>query len=291
MVGLVCGPGHYGRDYLPAIAVRIRHPKTLLMVFLTLGLLDACSSRSPAPIHDRPANADAYKRKTISATPAKRPFDYIVRKGDTLYSIAWRFGLDHKTLATWNGVGPPFTIFPGQELRLSDPSSSRSGSSVASEQSSPSVEAKPKAKSTSSAKKMPPARQPPPPRSTVSASELKWSWPAKGRVVKSFAANDPGAKGLDIEGQLGQEIIAAAPGEVVYSGVGLIGYGELIIIKHDQQLLSAYGHNRRRLVKEGDRVQAGQRIAEMGKTGTDQPLLHFEIRKDGQPVDPKRYLP
>ena len=110
-------------------------------------------------------------------------------------------------------------------------------------------------------------------------------------MVKSFAANDPAAKGLDIKGQLGQEILATAPGEVVYSGIGLIGYGELIIIKHDQHLLSAYGHNRRRLVKEGDLVVAGQRIAEMGKTGADQPLLHFEIRKDGKPVDPKRYLP
>lgn len=269
----------------------IQHAKTLLMVLLALSLLAACSRRSPAPIHDRSANAKAYQRKTVSSTHTRRPSNYVVRKGDTLYSIAWRYGLDHKMLGTWNGLGPPFTIFPGQKIRLSGPRRSQSGKSPATTQSSQPVAVKPKPSTTPPAQKAPPVSRPTPRRSTVSTSALSWRWPAKGQVVKSFAANDPSAKGLDIEGQLGQDILAAAPGEVVYSGVGLIGYGELIIIKHDQHLLSAYGHNRRRLVKEGDRVQAGQRIAEMGKTGTDQPLLHFEIRKDGQPVDPKRYLP
>lgn len=118
-----------------------------------------------------------------------------------------------------------------------------------------------------------------------------WLWPTDGRVVGTFKDNDPSRKGLDIAGEEGQPIIASATGDVVYSGNGLIGFGELIIIKHSESMLTAYAHNRRRLVEEGQRVSAGATIAEMGRNGQNQTVLHFELRVNGKPVDPTRYLP
>lgn len=120
---------------------------------------------------------------------------------------------------------------------------------------------------------------------------MGWQWPTDGKVIRGFSANDPGKKGLDIGGKPGQSVRATAPGQVVYSGGGLIGYGQLIIIKHDKDYLSAYAHNRKLLVKEDDRVRGGQQIAELGSTGTDRPMLHFEIRHQGKPVDPLKLLP
>jgi lipoprotein NlpD len=120
---------------------------------------------------------------------------------------------------------------------------------------------------------------------------IRWRWPAEGRLINTFVADDPTRQGVDIMGTDGQAVLAAADGEVVYSGSGLIGYGELIIIKHSDNLLSAYGHNRRRLVEEGTRVRAGQVIAEMGRSGGSVPMLHFEIRRNGRPVDPRGFLP
>jgi lipoprotein NlpD len=117
----------------------------------------------------------------------------------------------------------------------------------------------------------------------------RWRWPARGKVVTSFSAS--GRKGIDIEGRFGQTVMAAAGGRVVYSGSGLIGYGQLIIVKHNKRYLSAYAHNNKLLVKEGDAVKGGQRIAEMGRSGPNRALLHFEIRRDGKPIDPLRYLP
>ena len=123
------------------------------------------------------------------------------------------------------------------------------------------------------------------------ASSLAWQWPAQGSVVGTYAAGDPTRQGVDIAGKEGQPVRAAADGVVVYSGAGLVGYGELIIIKHDEHWLSAYGHNRARLVNEGRRVKAGDVIAEMGHSGAARDMLHFEIRLDGKPVDPERSLP
>jgi lipoprotein NlpD len=119
----------------------------------------------------------------------------------------------------------------------------------------------------------------------------KWTWPSEGRVVSGFKANDPSRNGIDIGGREGQPVLAAASGEVVYSGSGLIGYGELIIIKHSDRLLSAYAHNKRRLVAEGDKVSAGQQVGEMGRNDRNQALLHFEIRVNGTPQDPMKFLP
>ncbi|MDQ3495710.1 MAG: peptidoglycan DD-metalloendopeptidase family protein, partial [Pseudomonadota bacterium] len=133
----------------------------------------------------------------------------------------------------------------------------------------------------------PPRPTPPPP----ATSHIAWRWPADGQVVTRFVAGEPTRQGIDIAGSAGQPVRAAGDGVVVYSGAGLVGYGELVIIKHDEQWLSAYGHNRTRLVNEGARVSAGQQIAEMGRSGAARDMLHFEIRYHGKPVDPLQYLP
>lgn len=211
---------------------------------------------------------------------------YRVKRGDTMYSIAWRYGLDHKDLARWNGIGAPYTIHPGESLRLNPPR----GQSAAASASKPSSTratrpaARPKAPVATAPKSAP---RPPPPAS----SKLSWQWPTEGRVVSPYSASASGKKGIDIAGREGQPVKASSGGEVVYSGGGLRGYGQLIIINHNKNYLSAYAHNRKLLVKEGDRVRSGQQIAELGSTGTDRPKLHFEIRYKGRPVDPLRYLP
>lgn len=133
--------------------------------------------------------------------------------------------------------------------------------------------------------------QPIPARAAPLSDPEHWLWPAEGRVLSSFLANDPARNGIDIAGQEGQPVRAAAAGEVVYSGSGLIGYGELIIVKHSDRMLSAYAHNRRRLVTEGQRVAAGEQLAEMGRNDRNQSMLHFEIRVNGTPQDPMKYLP
>jgi lipoprotein NlpD len=212
---------------------------------------------------------------------------YVVHRGDTLYSIAWRYDLNYSTLAAWNGIGNPDRIYPGQRLRLTPKPSSRTGERSPSPRL-PTVSA-PAAASASK-----------PTRSSVdgredtgigSAPEIIWTWPARGKVIQTFSASEPAKKGLDIAGMPGQPIDAAAAGKVVYSGSGLIGYGNLIIVKHNDSYLSAYAHGARLLVKEGEWVKAGQPISEMGHTGTDRVMLHFEIRRQGKPVDPLLYLP
>ncbi|MDH3412767.1 MAG: peptidoglycan DD-metalloendopeptidase family protein [Gammaproteobacteria bacterium] len=232
---------------------------------------------------------------------------HTVNLGDTLYSIAWVYGVDYRDLATHNGISEPFTIFPGQRLSL-DLNAKRSSAEVSSASlgaPTRSLVTEPE-RQTIAQSPAPAAKQSPPvPVSTAKRSgstparkpdvatrgtKIKqWMWPAKGQIVTDFASS--GRKGVDISGRLGQPISAAAEGRVVYAGAGLRGYGELIIVKHNKRYLSAYAHNNRILVKEGDEVKIGQRIAEMGSTGTDGVKLHFEIRRDGKPVDPVRYLP
>ncbi|MBT8058094.1 MAG: peptidoglycan DD-metalloendopeptidase family protein, partial [Gammaproteobacteria bacterium] len=128
-------------------------------------------------------------------------------------------------------------------------------------------------------------------KTPTSTDHNKWLWPTEGRVVSAFRANDPTRNGIEIGGKEGQPVRATASGEVVYSGSGLIGYGELIIVKHSERLLSAYAHNRKRLVAEGQRVKAGERIAEMGRNDRNKAILHFEIRLNGSPRNPLEYLP
>ncbi len=229
---------------------------------------------------------------------------YTIREGESLYAIAWRYGLDYKEVASWNDIGPPYTIYPGQRIRL-NPSTSIARAESAPEstsRSSPALFPSPTAPPPSVARTFPAPPEPavrtvplPPPVTTPSTQALTapdgWRWPVQGELIARFTPNGNGSKGIDIAGQAGQPVQAASGGEVVYSGGGLVGYGQLIIIKHDQNILSAYAHNQALLVKEGEQVAAGQTIAELGSTGSMRPMLHFEIRQDGQPVDPLRYLP
>lgn len=212
------------------------------------------------------------------------PASYRVRSGDTLYSIAWRYGMDYRTLARINGIDSRYLIYPGQVLRLRGGTSSRSATRST---SSATVSAPPKKAPSSAAKTASSHSEPTP----VVSGSIKWSWPATGQIIGRFSSGNNPNKGINLSGSRGDPVYAAAPGRVVYAGSGLLGYGNLVIINHNRQYLSAYAHNSRILVKENDTVQAGDKIAEIGSTGVGRTMLHFEIRRDGKPVDPLKYLP
>ncbi len=219
------------------------------------------------------------------------PRYYFVKPGDTLYSIAWRENIDYRTLAIWNRLPSDYTIHPGQRLILSSPGVSFAPTPRVAEAPPPASQRGPVAQ---------PVKQP---QNTAvdnrtvrrnfnaTTASLRWSWPTHGNIVSHYAAEGITKKGIRITGKEGQPVLAAAGGKVVYSGTGLIGYGRLIIVKHNEYYLSAYGNNRKILVKEGQAVVAGQKVAEMGQSDKGLPLLHFEIRYRGKPVDPVRMLP
>lgn len=240
----------------------------LVMGLASLALL-ACSSTVVREPSSGAARAASQPKPGVTVR---------VQRGDTLYGIASRNGIDMRDLAAWNGIPAPYTIYPGQTLRLY-PSGAGSASPV--RPTTTPVPTRPVAKPPTT-----PAPAPVPVNSGIS-----WRWPADGHVIGRFIANDATKQGVDIAGSGGQPVRAAADGVVVYSGAGLVGYGELIIVKHSESWLSAYGHNRKRLVNEGQNVKAGQQIAEMGSTGASREMLHFEIRYNGKPVDPQQYLP
>jgi lipoprotein NlpD len=193
---------------------------------------------------------------------------YLVQPQDTLYSIAWRFDLDYHDLARWNNIGPDFRITVGQSLRLTGAASATSAA--------PAVGHAPPVK-----------RAPPASNAPAGATALKWVWPTEHLAAPLPV---PGG-GILLAGHVGQEIRAACAGRVVYSGSGLRSYGNLIIIKHSESLLSAYAHNRDSLVRDGEEVSAGQPIAHMGEGAPQKPVLYFEIRRYGKPIDPKTILP
>lgn len=240
-----------------------------LTAFVLLAVLSGCAS-SPAPVADRGDRASASGSR------------YTVQKGDTLYSIAWRAGLNWKTLASLNGLGPPYRIQQGQVLRLrATPSKARASSSPA--QSSP--------KSTASRSKVRSAGASPMPTPPPLKGPLRWAWPVSGRVERPFSESGAALnKGVDIQGAPGSLVRAAAPGVVVYAGAGLRGYSALIIVKHDDTWLSAYAHNAESLVKEGAPVAAGASLARLSR-GAQGQRLHFELRRDGKPIDPQSVLP
>ena len=211
---------------------------------------------------------------------AAKPQYYTVRAGDTLYSIAFKHGLDYRDVARWNHIENPSLIYPGRRLQLYPPTKS-AGAASAARKSTPT----PGRSAPSGAGK--PA--PPPPK--PAGPPIDWRWPASGEIVARFGDRSSVGKGIDIGGRLGDDVKAAADGRVVYTGSGLIGYGKLIIIKHSDTWLSAYGHNDALFVEQGAEVHAGQRVATMGEGPGKRPLLHFEIRLDGKPVDPLSYLP
>ena len=222
---------------------------------------------------------------------------HIVQRGDSLWSIAFRYGWDWRELARVNGIQPPHTIYPGQKIRLD----ARGVRPVAAApQPTPPPPAPQAPAVVANSVPIPPPITPMPsqpapesaaPTTPVARSASGWAWPANGPIIGRFSSNGSLNKGIDIAGELGQPVLAASDGAVVYAGSVLRGYGELVIIKHSDTYVSAYGHNRRLLVREGQQVKAGQTIAEMGSTGTDRVKLHFEIRRQGKPVDPLQYLP
>jgi lipoprotein NlpD len=299
--------------------------KTLAWAFAVALGLSGCASEGPAPVEDHSLNAGTSRPRpqTPPSKPAAAPGGtYRVERGDTLYSIAFRHGVDYRDLAEWNGIAPPYTIYPGRELKLG-PARAAAKPPVAQAAPPPKpVAAPPPASSTVSkpapfepVAAPPPSRTSPPPVASTTpppstapspsttppppptgpppapAGDVAWRWPADGQVVGTYVAGDPMKQGIDIAGKAGAPVRAAADGTVVYSGNGLIGYGELIIVKHSPAFLSAYGHNQKRLVQEGDKVKAGQTIAEMGSSGASRDELHFEIRKNGKPINPIDYLP
>lgn len=207
---------------------------------------------------------------------------HVVKKGETLYGIAWRYGRDYRELGDANGLEPPWTIHPGQVLRLDKKGSVRRTASVSS--------SRPKSTTSRRTETRQSSREPVTSHTPV-ASDIDWQWPHSGTVIAGFSTSGKVNKGIDIAGNAGDPVKVAAKGSVVYAGNGLLGYGNLIIVNHSEHYLSAYAHNRKILVQEGEDVKAGQVIAELGSTGTDKPMLHFEIRKNGNPVNPSRYLP
>ncbi|CAA0107746.1 peptidoglycan DD-metalloendopeptidase family protein [Zhongshania aliphaticivorans] len=254
--------------------------KRLFSIVVFAISFSACTtSGGSAPVSDR---------YNPSESP---PSYYVVSAGDTLFSIAWRYGFNVKGLATANSLAAPYTIYPGQALVLQE--STRAIASVSKpaatvhkpSRSSSGKSVKNAAASVNAPK---PAVKPLP---SVSNSAGVWRWPVEGPLVRRFVATGQAHKGIDIKGKMGEPVRASKAGVVVYSGSGLVGYGNLLILKHSDRYLSAYGHNRRLLVKEGDSVKAGTVIAELGDSGTDSPKVHFEVRIDGKPVDPLRLLP
>jgi lipoprotein NlpD len=243
-------------------------------------LLGACASQTPAPVHSREAR--------------QPPGAYQVKKGDTLYGIAWRYGLDYREVGVWNGIASPYRIYTGQVLRLQAP-----GAPVAKPKAArtapltgtPAATAQAAGKPPQTVAQAPVVRRQAASGETPPGSALRWRWPLQGQVVQTFRARDRTRQGIRIKGQPGQRVEASEAGKVVYSGSGLIGYGNLIIVKHNKDYLSAYGFNRKLLVKEGALVAKGEPVAEVGQAAGGTYQLHFEIRRNGTAVDPLRLLP
>ncbi|MHB9119788.1 MAG: peptidoglycan DD-metalloendopeptidase family protein [Burkholderiales bacterium] len=288
-------------------------------------VLSGCAATGHAPVGERVASIKSRYNHYASDW---RPKTYTVQKGDTLFGIALEYGFGYREIAEWNGIDDPNRINTGQVLRLTPPNGNVAAAAPAGSVPSAAVAAAPAAtqnfrKSEPKASKLPYSAQtlaaslaappaPPSPPAKPAAPDNKpvpsekpvvseapdaadsdeavaWIWPTSGKTLAGFS--EGGNKGLDIGGKAGQPVLASADGKVVYSGSGLRGYGNLIIIKHNNIFLTAYAHNSKLLVKEGQLVKQGQKIAEMGSSDSSQVMLHFEIRRLGKPADPLKYLP
>ncbi|MCF8148165.1 MAG: peptidoglycan DD-metalloendopeptidase family protein [Sulfuritalea sp.] len=278
--------------------------KALAMALVLL--LSACASKVThrAPVEDRNSNS---ARSSANPSPqdtaksmagsenAGKPGYYTVKPGDTLLRIALESGQGHRDIARWNALENPNKIEVGQVLRVVAPVGEEAV--VAKPVASSKVTSTPLQSQTQSAAKTEPAPAAaaapavvPEPQAKLGEDEVSFAWPAKGTVVGAFDESK-NRKGVDIGGAAGDPVLAAAEGKVVYAGAGLRGYGNLIILKHNNTYLTAYAHNQSLLVKEDQTVKKGQKIAEMGNSDADSVKLHFEVRKLGKPVDPAQYLP
>jgi lipoprotein NlpD len=272
----------------------------IVIFILLVFIISACSSRhSPAPIVDIQSSALLNKKNRASIKASQ----YIVQKGETLYSIAWRANTDIRNLAKINQMSAPFNIYPGQKIFLTAKTrkvSKGNSSSKKLNKSSGKTSKKDPKKALALNKKQAygenvsngKASKNNHANGRVFSSKIrKWRWPAVGKVIANFSTATQGNKGIDIAGRRGNKVVAAAKGKVVYAGDALRGYGNLIIIKHNDDYLSAYAHNDRILVKEQQIVQAGDLIAKMGNTDAQRFMLHFEVRFRGKSVNPLKYLP
>jgi len=286
-----------------------------------------CASHAPAPVIERTPGPDTSPVTRAAGAQSTAPTRgmYTVKRGDTLYSIALEHGQDYKDVSTWNNLDDPHRIRIGQQLRVApaedeapvavvkpvtSPAPVESNSVVAADngffkrepkggklpwseqalarlrESAPApqqVQAQPAEK--------PVERPAEPVAAAVGDDAIDWAWPTPGKPLAGFSEGPGGNKGVDIAGKSGESVGAAADGKVVYVGSGLRGYGNLVIVRHNATYLSAYGHNSRIVVKEGQAVTKGQKIAEVGSSDADQTKLHFEIRRQGKPIDPLKYLP
>lgn len=260
-------------------AQRLNGAIRLGLMAMVVAALGACGTATVV----RPSGSGGGSARPVSSsaprTSVAQPGKTVrVQRGDTIYALARIHSITPADLIAWNALSNPSTIYPGQTIRLYPPGAAGGRA--------PTAAATPRTPAGSGPAAAAAAATPAPVRSSIA-----WRWPADGTVVGRFVAGETTRQGVDIAGTGGQAVKAAADGVVVYSGAGLVGYGELIIVKHNEQWLSAYGHNRKRLVNEGQSVKAGQQIAEMGRTGANRDMLHFEIRYNGKPVDPQQYLP
>lgn len=258
--------------------------RRLCCVLMPCLVLAACSSPTRrAPIEDRPVASSpaATHQANLVVTPPSVTVQtdgagyHTVRQGETLYGIASAYGRDHRDLFTWNQLSDASVIRVGQVIRVAPPESG----TVAPVRAPGDVESRPL------------VTAPPAPQSqtaTISA-DPRWMWPAHGTVIERF--DETRNKGIDIAGKVGDPVVASADGKVVYAGNGLRAYGNLVIIKHDDDFISAYAHNSKLLVRLNEPVKRGQRIAEMGNTDAERPKLHFELRRGGKPIDPLKFLP
>jgi len=347
--------------------------RTWWLVFL---IMAGCAAVEPAPVEERRPTARQAPAKTpvatanASATPTQkdlRPDSYVVKRGDTLYSIGLEHGFDYREIAKANNINPPYSLRVGQRLDFKNLKTDGTGTPIGeapatadtttedgvvitplntagalspqppveatplpvpapvitepkairqpyslqalntptpapTQQPNPATAAPTAAAPTAATVPAPakpadattpepakPAEAPAPAAPTTAAGSAEWMWPTQGKIIKGFSESGS-ARGIDIAGTMGQPVVAAGPGKVIYSGSDLRGYGKLVIIKHDNTFLSVYAHNSNILVKEGQQITKGQKIAEMGNTDTDQVKLHFEIRQQGKSVDPMKYL-
>ena len=302
--------------------------QTRIVALLTIyfGLLSACSTASRrAPIIDRAAPPVASRPAAVPADEPKEDSrgSYTVKKGDTLLRIALDHGQNYRDMVTWNNLANPNDIKVDQVLRVAPPDQAagihtapvsmpetRPSTPLAPKKAVPRGDKRPNSDATlaelkkddnAKAERDEPKSEKPVMVANAPAlgagsivradddDKLSWMWPSEGKIVANF---DEGKnKGIDIAGKPGQQVMAAGSGKVMYAGSGIRGYGNLVIVKHSSSLLSAYAHNRSILVKEGQNVNKGQMIAEMGDSDADSVKLHFEIRQQGKPVDPSRFLP
>ena len=274
-------------------------------VLIGVSLVAGCADKPPAVIEDRSVRAEEDIPEVRQATANITDYgpqlaagpDYVVVPGDTLYAVAFRLGMDYRTLAELNAIEPPFIIRVGQTLKtapdvastidpVEPPPSAPTESAVASDKT-PAPAVTPVTRESSSG----------PPSHSLSTAKTatpnvpvdEWSWPTEGPVSRAYS--EERHKGIDLSGSRGSPVKATAAGVVVYAGTGVTGYGALLIIKHNDTYVSAYGHNDSLLAAEGQSVEAGEVIAGMGSTSSDSVKLHFEIRRNRRPIDPTTLLP